>query len=127
MEIKAQLNKPYSDKQRADFVVINNHNKGYDIKETETALEAWGLTEEEQEEQALEGKKKAVREIRNSYLEATDKYMLVDFPITEEERDSYKEYRKYLRDFTEKEVWWEENPLTFAEWNQRLEVIKELE
>lgn len=51
MEIKATLLKPYTDKARADFIVENNHNKGYEIKETETALEAWGYTEEEQQEQ----------------------------------------------------------------------------
>lgn len=51
MEIKATLLKPYTDKARADFIVENNHNKGYQIKETETALEAWGYTEEEQQEQ----------------------------------------------------------------------------
>ena len=38
MEIKAKLNKPYTDKQRADFIVDNNHNKGYEIQETEDAL-----------------------------------------------------------------------------------------
>ena len=38
MEIKATLNKPYIDKQRADFIVDNNHNKGYEIQETEDAL-----------------------------------------------------------------------------------------
>ena len=47
MEIKAKLNKPYTDKQRIDFIVSENHTKGYEIKETETALEAWGLTAEE--------------------------------------------------------------------------------
>jgi DNA-binding transcriptional MerR regulator len=52
MELKATLNKPYSEKQRLDFIVTNNHNKGYELKETETALEAWGLTEEEQAEEA---------------------------------------------------------------------------
>ena len=38
MEIKATLNKPYTDKQRADFIVENNHKLGYEIKETEDAL-----------------------------------------------------------------------------------------
>lgn len=38
MEIKATLNKPYTNKQRADFIVENNHNKGYEIQETEDAL-----------------------------------------------------------------------------------------
>jgi DNA-binding transcriptional MerR regulator len=52
MEIKATLNKPYTDKERIDFVVANNHKLGYQIKETETALEAWGYTQEEIAEQA---------------------------------------------------------------------------
>lgn len=51
MEIKNKLNKPYTEKQKLDFIVENNHNNGYEIRETDTALEAWGLTEEEIEEQ----------------------------------------------------------------------------
>lgn len=47
MEIKAILNKPYTETQRLDFIVNQNHHNGYEIKETETALEAWSLTEEE--------------------------------------------------------------------------------
>ena len=54
MEIKAKLNKPYTEKQRMDFIVLNNHTKGYEIKETEIALEAWGYTEEEKEQQEYE-------------------------------------------------------------------------
>ena len=38
MEIKATLNKPHDDKQRADFIVEYNHNLGYEIQETEDAL-----------------------------------------------------------------------------------------
>lgn len=38
MEIKAKLNKPYTDKQRVDFIVENNHNKGFIIEETEEGL-----------------------------------------------------------------------------------------
>lgn len=52
MEIKATLNKPFAEKERMDFIVENNHRQGYEIKETETALEAWGITEEEQAEEA---------------------------------------------------------------------------
>lgn len=47
MEIKSELLKPYTEKQRADFIVENNHTKGYEIKETEKALEAWGKTDDE--------------------------------------------------------------------------------
>ena len=42
MEIKATLNKPYTDKERVDFIVQYNHQLGYEIKETDIALEAWG-------------------------------------------------------------------------------------
>lgn len=54
MEIKAKLDKPYTEEQRINFIVEQNHNKGYEIKETETALEVWGYTEEEKEEQEKE-------------------------------------------------------------------------
>lgn len=51
MEIKAELIKPYTESQRMDFIVTQNHNNGYEIKETQTALEAWGLTAEEEAQQ----------------------------------------------------------------------------
>ena len=47
MEIKATLNKPYTDEQRMNFIVDNNHKLGYEIRETEVALEAWGETDVE--------------------------------------------------------------------------------
>jgi hypothetical protein len=40
-----------------------------------------------------------IRNTRNSYLQLTDKYLLSDFPITEEKRNIIIEYRQYLRDF----------------------------
>ena len=49
MEIKAELKKPYTENEKISFIVEQNHNNGYEIKETETALEAWGYTEEEKE------------------------------------------------------------------------------
>lgn len=48
MEIKEKLNKPYTEQQRLDFIVQYNHNLQYVIKETDTALVAYGKTEEEQ-------------------------------------------------------------------------------
>lgn len=54
MEIKSLLEKPYTDNQKANFIVENNHNKGYEIRETGIALEAWGYTEEEKEQQEQE-------------------------------------------------------------------------
>ena len=40
MEIKVQLEKPYTDKERMDFIVKQNHKNSYEIRETEKALEA---------------------------------------------------------------------------------------
>jgi DNA-binding transcriptional MerR regulator len=51
MEIKSTLNKPYTEEQRLNFIVSQNHQLGYEIRETEVALEAWGYTQEEIEEQ----------------------------------------------------------------------------
>lgn len=58
MEIKTTLNKPYTEQQRLDFIVTQNHINGYAIKETEIALEAWGLTEEEQKAKTKEARRK---------------------------------------------------------------------
>ena len=41
MEIIAELKKPYTDKQRCDFIVEYNHNQGYSIMEMENALIAY--------------------------------------------------------------------------------------
>ena len=54
MEIKTELKKPYTEKQRMDFIVEQNHNKGYEIKETESELQAWGYTDEEITQQEKE-------------------------------------------------------------------------
>ena len=51
MEIKAELLKPYTENERIDFIVQQNHKNGFEIRETETALEAWGYTEEEKQAQ----------------------------------------------------------------------------
>lgn len=47
MEIKATLQKPYTENERMDFIIIQNHNFGYEIQETESELQAWGFTEKE--------------------------------------------------------------------------------
>ena len=47
MEIKATLQKPYTEDERIEFIINQNHRQGYEIKETEIALEAWGYTQEE--------------------------------------------------------------------------------
>lgn len=37
-----------------DFIVEQNHKLGYEIREAETAFEAWGYTEEEQKQKERE-------------------------------------------------------------------------
>ena len=54
MEIKAVLKRPYTENERIDFIVQQNHKNGYEIKETETSLEAWGYTDEEKEREERE-------------------------------------------------------------------------
>ena len=62
MEIKATLNKPYTDVQYADFVVENNHKNGYEIRITEQAAEAWGYTDSELAEQDKQNQIKSLQE-----------------------------------------------------------------
>ena len=53
MELKTKLIKPYTEEQKLNFIVEQNHNNGYEIRETETALEALGYTTEELEQQEI--------------------------------------------------------------------------
>lgn len=54
MEVKAILQKPYTESQRTGFVVKYNHQLGYVIEETKTELQALWYTEEELKEQEKE-------------------------------------------------------------------------
>ena len=67
-------------------------------------------------EPSAEEKKAQIRVIRNRYLEQTDKFLLSDYPITNVEREKYKAYRTYLRDYTATDKWWLNEPLRFKEW-----------
>ena len=39
-----------------------------------------------------------IRHLRDELLKSSDKYMLSDYPITEEKRQEWKDYRALLRD-----------------------------
>ena len=67
-------------------------------------------------DEAIEQKKAEVRSIRNQYLEQTDKYMIVDYPVSDDERELYKQYREYLRTYPECQDWYKANPKTYDEW-----------
>lgn len=47
MKLITKINKPYTEEECSNFIVEQNHNLGYEIKETAETLEAWGYTEEE--------------------------------------------------------------------------------
>ena len=56
------------------------------------------------------------RELRNKLLSETDKYMTLDYPISEDDRKSIREYRQALRDITKQEgfpteIEWPVSPL----------------
>ena len=69
MEIKAILMKPYTDIERMNFIVENNHQSGYEIKETQEALEAWGLDDAELLEQAKATKYQEALEGAKNYID----------------------------------------------------------
>ena len=92
------------------------------IEEVEDAemVEVGGEFVLKTDDKAIAKQKNDVRGIRNSYLATTDIYMLIDFPISEEEKENYKTYRVYLRNYTEQEDWWESEPLTYEEWKETI-------
>ena len=63
--------------------------------------------------------KNIVRSVRDSYLQETDFTQLPDAPFTTEEKAQYAQYRQYLRDYTEGENWWLENPMDFNSWRKK--------
>ena len=99
------------------------------IEEVEDAemVEVGGEFVLKTDDKAIAKQKDDVRAVRNQYLQATDICMLVDFPISAEEREEYKAYRQYLRDYTLGEDWWEENPMDFDTWKAGQSVIEEME
>jgi len=60
--------------------------------------------------------KSSVRAMRNYYLSYWDFTQLIDAPFTEDEREKYREYRQYLRDYTEQDNWWLKNPDDWQTW-----------
>lgn len=55
---------------------------------------------------------------RDALLVATDKYMVIDFPISDEKRAQYKVYRQYLRDIPSSDLFPNVDILTFEEWSK---------
>ena len=78
MEIKAKLDKPYTEEQRLDFIVLQNHTNGYEIRETAEALEAWGFSDEELLETMKQVKFKEANQKAFEYLESGEAVFTYD-------------------------------------------------
>ena len=104
-----KLNKPYTNAQYADLAVYCNKN-GLIIEDKGDYLESVNPPE-----QSTEDKQAQVRAVRNQYLAQTDKFMIVDYPISDDERELYKQYRVYLRTYPECQDWYKANPKTYEE------------
>lgn len=66
-------------------------------------------------ELTVEEQKAEVRAVRDKLLQETDKYLIIDYPISAEEKEKYKKYRTYLRNYTENDEWYLQKPQTFIE------------
>lgn len=104
-----KINKPYTNKQRADLAVYCNKN-GLVIEDKGEYLEAVNLPEPTQEE-----KETLIRGERTLKLRKTDWTVLPDSPLSDNMKSKYIEYRQALRDIPEQvgfpdTVKWPEEP-----------------
>ena len=60
-----------------------------------------------------------VRAERDELLCQTDRYMLADFPVAEDERELYRQYRQYLRDIPETPGFPGTEIMDFAAWREQ--------
>ena len=114
---------PYEQEHEETYM---NHTTGADevrLVKTPTLKRFWVIGDEPKPYVPTEDELKAqVRAVRNQFLEQTDKYMITDYPITDEERELYKQYRVYLRTYPECQDWYKANPKTYEEWKQASEL-----
>ena len=92
-----------------------------EIADCEQDWRGWWYKTGEVPEKPLEIKIKEIRQQRDSLLVQTDKYMITDYPISEEKREKYKQYRQYLRDITLSLEFPNLEILTFEKWSERNE------
>lgn len=91
-----------------------NNNQEYHIEDDGTYYKTV-----KNAEPSIDELKAQVRAVRDSYLQDTDFTQLPDAPFTSEEKSLYAEYREYLRNYTQKENWWLENPMDFNSWRKK--------
>ena len=71
MEIKAELKQPYTEQEKINFIVEQNHKLGYIVEEQEDKLVAFGYTEQEKLKQAKEIELKEILEKAYDYENKT--------------------------------------------------------
>lgn len=87
-----------------------NYRPVYTETETEI-IQSWEEVVVPEEDRA-----RMLRNVRDSLLAETDKTMLPDYPVTDEEREKYKAYRQYLRDIPQNPDFPDIEILSFEEW-----------
>ena len=94
------------------FDKIEETDKEYALFEGEYLLQS-DIALFEQHKKAI-----LIREKRDSFLQETDKKMLIDYPIDDGLRELYKNYRQYLRDVPTMDNFPDVEVLSFDEWNK---------
>lgn len=103
-------------KQFGYFVALDKEDENSDIhKYILSEIKAGNAVVEPLDDGLLDYKSSMIREQRNKLLNETDKYMTVDYPITDELRNALKDYRQTLRNLPEQDgfpenVIWPEMP-----------------
>lgn len=98
------------------YTVSKNHLTGDVVaREIWEALKSVVVQEPAPEPESV--KIARARLVRDGYLEDTDVFMLIDYPVTEERRAVIRAYRQYLRDLPDSEPeWYLKHIKTLAEW-----------
>ena len=112
MYVAIRDNKIKAYNETGEFPLMN-----YDeIKEIDdvTLVHVNGKFLPDTDEKVIELKKAQIRSKRDSLLQKTDKFMISDYPISEDERQKIKLYREYLRDYTLTKNWWQQEPKEFS-------------
>lgn len=103
--------------------LIYNKIKEDDKHKVEDFIECNGEFFLKTSTKSIEAQKERVKKVRNKYLEIyVDVYQckpLLWEEMSDEEKDSIRNYRKYLKDYTDEKNWWKSNPMTFDEWQSK--------
>ena len=102
-------------KEHIAFANWNNANGG-NLISVSLGGGKYRLEEQVVQEKTTEELAQEKRAERDNLLAQTDKYMLPDFPITEEKLAQYKAYRQYLRDLPEQAEFPNVDVLSFGDW-----------